>query len=144
MTGPDRSIHYPNEPWKPLRVHQLSCYMWCQNSDKFFNTQWNCSDCGMPLCQVSRADNNKGRQYYHIMKHKLSGNLFIGCENISHRMPFILSGKTKKFIRTRSQLQWRAQHQVWNRKAERNLWKLIKAVSMGAVSEMSDANVSWK
>ena len=50
ITGPDGSLHYPQEPGKRPRVRQQSCYVCRQYSDKFFNTQWKCRDCGMPLC----------------------------------------------------------------------------------------------
>ena len=88
ITGPDGSIHYPKEPGKRPRVRQQSCYVCRQYSDKFFNTQWKCRDCGMPLCQVSRVDTNACRQYSCIVEHKMSGNKFIGCGKIHHRTHF--------------------------------------------------------
>jgi len=70
----------------------------------------------MPLCQVSRADKNAGRDYSCIVEHKLSGNKFIGCGKIPHRTHFILPDEMKKFIPTRSQVQKREQHRNKKRK----------------------------
>ena len=147
ITGPDGSIHYPKEPEKHPRVHQQSCYVCRQYSDKFFSTQWKCRDCGMPLCQVSRVDKNAGRQYSCTVEYQLSGNKFIGCGKIPHRTHFILPDEMKKFVPTRSQLQQREEHQ--NRKTnsrekhrEAARTKLVEAVSRRAVREVSDTNHS--
>ena len=147
ITGPDGSIHYPKEPGKRPRVRQQSCYVCRQYSDKFFNTQWKCRECGMPLCQVSRVDTNAGRQYSCIVEHKLSGNKFIGCGKIPHRTHFILPDEMKKFIQTRSQLQRREERLNKKRKSRENQreaarTELVEAVLRGAVREVSDTNPS--
>ena len=109
ITGPDGSMHYLKEPGKQPRVHQQSCYVCHQYSEKFYNTQWKCRDCNMLLCQVNRVDKNAGRNYFCIVEHKMSGNKFIGCGKIPHRTHFTLPDELKKFIPTRRQLQKREQ-----------------------------------
>jgi hypothetical protein len=81
----------------------------------------------MPLCQVSRIDKKTCRHFPCIVENKVSGNRFIGCRKIPHRMHFILPDDLKNFIPTRSQLQQREQH---NREKHREVarTKLTEAV----------------
>ena len=147
ITGPDGSIHYPKEPGKHPRVHQQSCYVCRQYSDKFFNTQWKCRDCGMPVCQISRVDTNVGRQYSCIVEHKLFGNKFIGCGKIPNRTHFMLPDEMKKFIPTRSQVQRREERRNRKRMSRENQREaarieLVEAVSGRTVREVSVTNPS--
>ncbi len=60
-----------------VRVHQRSCFMCRKYVSKTKNTQWMCSKCGMPLCQIDRQQGPDGASC--LDEHLTSTDQYLGC-----------------------------------------------------------------
>ncbi len=89
---------------KRSKNRQQTCFMCRRWNANTINTTWRCKDCGMPLCKLSRSDNNIGREYDCHVEHKMSHIPELGCGRME-RTSFIMPAHLKMYTTTRAQTE---------------------------------------
>ena len=81
----------------------------------------------MPLCQISRVDRARGRDYSCVMEHKLLQNEYIGC-GFLNRSSFMMPDNLKKYIPTRGKAKKREEQHEKEEEVQRQVKRASKCV----------------